>query len=669
MAAFQQWMARLDRAQRSKGFRIVAACVAVALAIVAIVVYSVSSEKVRLDSLARVGEFERQAIEAQGPAPEAEAPKESKDPSGVTLQSKPDDAIKATSQLYQNLVSAQQSTTNVALGIGAVLVLALVVIWLGLGLTYVGLIVVCAITLWLATLVGLGKTAAPVVVGVVALAAAFTALLKLARMLLSGSHPVLSIAHNALLEAVRLRVYLVFILFMMFLLAALPLLQAVDQPLRYRVQSFLQYGTGGSFWVIALLITLFSVATVATEQRDKVIWQTATKPVAAWQYVLGKWLGVSALALVLLTVSATGVFLMTEYLRRQPAIGETTAFVPKDERLLAEDRMLLETEVLTSRQMVGIDPPEFDPKILEENIRLKIDEEKARITTFGSSPEEVASNLARFENEIRGSLGKSVNIAFRTLGPGESRYYVFRGLGEAKRRNVPLTLRYKINVGGNMPDRQYKLTVGFPAMQAAQVLNIPPAQVLTLQLLPSIISDDGTVTMLMANADIFAGVGNPDAMTFSDDTLTLSYSSGSFQWNFLRLMGVLWIKLAFLAMLGVVCGTFLSFPVATLVAVSTFFIAEGTPYLVRALESFSTTDLSGKTQYGNLIIKYIADVVAWLGTPYGNLRPTQRLVDGESLSWAEFAMGALVLGLVTVVMYMAGVMIFRKRELAMYSGQ
>jgi hypothetical protein len=224
-------------------------------------------------------------------------------------------------------------------------------------------------------------------------------------------------------------------------------------------------------------------------------------------------------------------------------------------------------------------------------------------------------------------------------------------------------------VGGNMPDRQYKLTVGFPAMQAAQVLNIPPAQVLTLQLLPSIISDDGTVTMLMANADIFAGVGNPDAMTFSDDTLTLSYSSGSFQWNFLRLMGVLWIKLAFLAMLGVVCGTFLSFPVATLVAVSTFFIAEGTPYLVRALESFSTTDLSGKTQYGNLIIKYIADVVAWLGTPYGNLRPTQRLVDGESLSWAEFAMGALVLGLVTVVMYMAGVMIFRKRELAMYSGQ
>ena len=110
----------------------------------------------------------------------------------------------------------------------------------------------------------------------------------------------------------------------------------VDSPLRYRVQSFLQYGTGGSFWIIAILTLVFSVSTVAFEQRDKTIWQTMTKPVASWQYVLGKWLGVVGLNAVLLTVCASAVFLFTEYLRQQPARGEQSAFVTSTGALTLE---------------------------------------------------------------------------------------------------------------------------------------------------------------------------------------------------------------------------------------------------------------------------------------------------------------------------------------------
>lgn len=668
MTRLRAWLARLDRAQRGKAFRIGASIVVIALAIAAIISYSVAAERTRQDAAARMSEYERAMLEAQAAMPDVEVPTDEAGGDKVKLQAKPEDAIKATAQLYGNIMSAQQSTANVALGITAILVLALVVIWLGLGLTYLGLVLLCAAGLVVAVVLGVAQNVAPLVVGVVALAAAFTALLRVARLALAGSHPVLSVAHNVLLEAVRLKVYLVFILFMMFLLAAMPLLQAVDQPLRYRVQSFLQYGTGGSFWVIALLITLFSVATVATEQRDKVIWQTATKPVAPWQYVLGKWLGVSALALVLLSVSATGIFLMTEHLRRQPAIGEATAFTPKENLLITEDRLLLETEVLTARRVVGIEPMNVDPEQLELNIRQKIEEERQRVATFGMSPEEVRENIAKFEADVRGSLVKGINIAHRTLMPGETKYYEFKGLQEAKRRNVPLTLRYKISVGGNMPDRTYKLTIGFPAMESYQVVNVPPAQVLTMQLSPNIIDEDGSVVMMLANADASIGIGNPQPMSFSDDTLTLSYSAGSFQWNFLRLMTVLWVKLAFIAMIGVACGTFLSFPVATLVAMTTFFVAEGTPFLIRALETFPTTDLAGKTIYPNLVIKSIGDVIAWLGGPYGDLRPTQRLVDGEMLSWGGFLTGVAILGLVTCVMYAAGVSIFRKRDLAIYSG-
>ncbi len=50
------------------------------------------------------------------------------------------------------------------------------------------------------------------------------------------------------------------------------------------------------------------------------------KPVAR-RYLLGKWVGVAALAGVLLAVSSSGVFLFVEYLRNQPAIGEKEAFI------------------------------------------------------------------------------------------------------------------------------------------------------------------------------------------------------------------------------------------------------------------------------------------------------------------------------------------------------
>jgi hypothetical protein len=54
---------------------------------------------------------------------------------------------------------------------------------------------------------------------------------------------------------------------------------------------------------------------------------------------------------------------------------------------------------------------------------------------------------------------------------------------------------------------------------------------------------------------------------------------------------------------------------------------------------------------------------------YADLRPTGRLVDGLRLSWADVSWGVAVLSLCTAVLYVVGVLVFRRRELATYSGQ
>jgi hypothetical protein len=51
-----------------------------------------------------------------------------------------------------------------------------------------------------------------------------------------------------------------------------------------------------------------------------------TKPVASWQYILGKWLGLISLAANLLAICGSAVFLFTEYLKTQPAHGELAAY-------------------------------------------------------------------------------------------------------------------------------------------------------------------------------------------------------------------------------------------------------------------------------------------------------------------------------------------------------
>jgi hypothetical protein len=54
---------------------------------------------------------------------------------------------------------------------------------------------------------------------------------------------------------------------------------------------------------------------------------------------------------------------------------------------------------------------------------------------------------------------------------------------------------------------------------------------------------------------------------------------------------------------------------------------------------------------------------------YSQLKPTATLIDGRMIGWDKVAITVGVLGSITALLYLAAVMIFRKRELAMYSGQ
>lgn len=573
---------------------------------------------------------------------------------------------------FADALESARSPASLTIGVLGVVAVMMLFVWLGLGVSYLGLTAIAAGVGLPLMLFGPTRPFGFVIVGGVQLMLAFMVLLRGAGLLFRPPHPVLAIARNVLSEAVRLKVSTVFIGMLIILLAAMPLVLNGEQPLRYRVQAFLQYANQLTFWVIALLVLFFGAATVAFEQRDKIIWQTMTKPVSAFQYVLGKWLGVATLAAILVMVSSTGVFLFTESLRRAPAGGEIRAYEPRDATLvMTEDRMLLETRILTARKPVLPEMPfEADDPRFERAVEQRI-EDIQRLGDYTPTP----ADRARYRDE---AFREAVS-QFRSIDPRTEQFeeFVFTGLQDPKDRGVPLTLRYRVNAEGNRPDVFYALTFifedGTPVVRERTGLGFSH----TITVAPEMINDEGEIRFRLYNgllmADPSGGGGivfapNTNTITLPPDGLEISYQVGTFRGNFLRVQAVQWVKLAFLAMLAVCASTFLSFPVACLVAVGVFFIAETSGWVTYALPGWGTTDTQGNFDFYRWAIYHFADTVSGAFSVYNDLQPAERLSDGRLLSWSSVAAGSLFLIVVSLVIYLIGVLAMRSRQLAIYSG-
>jgi hypothetical protein len=666
---FRERLSRLDHLQRTKIFKIVASGVVVALALIAIIGYAV-----RQNMPSSAGE-PMSTMPAQDPATLAPA-----DPQASSEELQAQDAAAqmqrvmrsneaATERILNDVLAARQDWGGFAGGVIVVAALCLAVIWMGLALTYLAVVLCAGVVVLPLSMIEATRTMSIIGAGCALLTLAFAALMRGANLLLSASHPIMAVARNTLAEAVRMRVGIIFIVMLIFALAALPTLLDDQQPLRYRVQSFLQYSVGGSFWMTALLVLSFATASVCFEQRDKTIWQTITKPVTHAQYLLGKWVGVVTLAAVLLMVCGAAIFMFTEYLRDQRAQGESQAYVAKEGGGLTDDRKVLEMQVLTARETVMSSEPEVDEEQFAKNLEERVQQEIAYLSQYDDSTKELRlQQEQQIRERLAEELRKSIGVAYRAIAPGGERIYRFEGLLGAKRENRPVILRFKVEAGSNMPDQLYRLTLQFPNNYPF-VETVGLNQFHTIELLPTVIDENGLLELRVQNGDSLSGRMNPETLIFSKDGLEVTYSVGGYRMNYLRVMFVLWIKLGFLAMIAICASTALSFPVACLVSFTVFLSAEGASFILGALEVYQTEGDKGEMLLIPTIISHIADSVATTFKIYSDLKPVPRLVGGLLLSWGSVFMGTAVLMLMTTVLYFTSVIVFKRRELATYSGQ
>lgn len=611
--------------------------------------------------------------------------------------------------------------------IAAVIVIA--VVWLNQTLTavfYEGLAIPLSIVLrwqgqmmWSEAALGIGT-----------MAVVFLTLLQAARVLLDLGWRPLAVARLVLDEAVRMKLALVFIVGLVILIPLLATRMDPEEPLRYRIQTFLSYGTGLSYAMLAVMTLFVSTATVAFEQRDKQILQVITKPITRSQYLIGKWIGVMALNLILLSMVGGSVFWFTQYLRQLPALD------PYDELAVAE-------QVLTAR--VGVPPTLIDhTKESERRARAEIemtpglDMNAATLLSVGQ----------RYFNEFRGrelSVDPAQHKVFRFTGlkpisrtkrvfaqPGQeielstaikhpldvrvvsddgkivyaygTHYLIvansdparlfIRPVGEQAHPNIKIqpdqplriryfpanamTLRFKINSGNNDPGVQFDISFGIPGIPMPLVRRVVLVQTQTMLIPAGAVTDDGELYITVINGAVVRHpqtgelvlIEGPDTIKFPPDGLEVMYKVSSFETNYLRAMLINWIKLGFLAMLGISAATFSSFPVACLLAFAIFLGAETAPYMTEALEYYEVKDkVSGNTYYYRWVIWWISTAMNWMLQSFGSIRPTQNLIEGRVVPWtAVLQTFAVIAGLWTTLSYGVGWIAFRSRQLAIYSG-
>ncbi len=518
---------------------------------------------------------------------------------------------------------------------------------------------------------------------------AFALVVRLALSGLDWASPILAIACGVVREAMRLRIA---VAFAAIAIVAIPLFpQWIDPtttPLRYQIQTFLARSLDTMYVVCAFLTVFLGCATVAFEIRDRQAWLTLSKPVSRLSYLLGKWLGLVVLNACILLVASVAMYAFLVQMRTRPPQDGFDARAVQDEVLVAR--------IGTRPEYAPLAPSELQDAV---NERLRADLNAQADLRAGTRTEiEIKKQFAR---EIAGDYLKQL----RSIGPGLGREYRFTGLMPARTEKPTragsggegtdgadgadggrpamessLTLRYKFYSGESDPHATYPVVfvIGEGDRQTWTDREIVAAQANALPIPAETIADDGSLLIRIVNARVNPnpGPGQPDflpgrtSIAFDIDGLELLHRVGDFGPNLVRAQCVNLLKLSFLGMLAVSLASFLSFPVACLVVFTIFAAGSIAPYLATSVEEYRIRTESQALKTFEAVIKGIAGSVEFSVRSFGEASANGPLVEGRLVSMGLVLRTFALIGVAwSGVVLVLGLAVFRRKELAIYSGQ
>jgi hypothetical protein len=448
-----------------------------------------------------------------------------------------------------------------------------------------------------------------------------------------------AVATNTIKQAIRLKIAAIFIVLLIVLLPIMGFTATGDGTIKGKLQTFVSYGLSLATLLLCLLTIITSVFSVTSDIQQKQIYTVLTKPIRRFQLLLGKLIGVILLDIMLLTLFAAIIYTITIYM-------------PRFSRVTDDELTRLNNEFFTARASLTPAEPDVSQEVLDTYKQLE----------KGGLLGELFLNLSR--DEIITQLTSQKKLEKRAAAVGQELLWEFHNVRPAD-QNENLFIRFKYDVSVNPPDLQVysqwlagdyrqvkygtKIETPIYSFERKDVIRTSRE----IQIPADAVAQDGYLAIGFINVPL-----NDTVVIFPlEDGLEVLYKADTFTANFVRANLLILARLIFLASLGILASTFLSFPVAILLCLVFFFTASFSGFVLESFD-FLSEGLSGVYSYT------LKPIIGFL-PQFDKFSPTKFLIPGRLLSWSTIAQVAAPMACIKApLLLLLGLLIFSYREIA-----
>ena len=448
-----------------------------------------------------------------------------------------------------------------------------------------------------------------------------------------------AVAVNTIKQALRLKIAAVFIVLLLILLPVMGLNMTGDGTLKGRMQAFISYGLSLTTFLLALLTIFVAAYTITSDVKDKQVYTVLTKPIRRFQFVLGKLFGVIVLDAVLLVLFSVIIY-------------SITIMLPT---LLHADKAQIDqvkNEFFTARASLKPDEPDISDEV---------DHAYGKLKQTGEVPAGVDENpIAR--NNYRKELARRIGLRKRAAAVGEELLLEFNNV---KPEDPNIFVRFKYDVAVNPQDLSIysKWIIGdVRQLRMGTSIETPLYSLERKDLIRTFrefevpadaVAGDGYLALAFLNVPL-----NDTVVIFPlEDGLEVLYKADTFTANFGRAVLLIFTRLVFLAALAIFAGSFLSFPVAILLCLAVFTMANMSGFIA---ESFDVVGV-GVTKFYSYVLKPLI----MLMPEFDQLSPSKFLVPARLLSWSLLAkLSFYTVCLKAIPLAIFSLLIFTYREIA-----
>jgi hypothetical protein len=446
-------------------------------------------------------------------------------------------------------------------------------------------------------------------------------------------HSIWAVAINTIKQVLRMKVAVVFTMLLFVLLPALGITTTGDETLKGRLQTFVSYALSLTSFLLCILTIIVSIYSVTSDIEQRQIYTVITKPIRRFQFIMGKLLGVILLNVILLVLFSAIIYTITIY---------TPKFIKVSEEELNEAH----NEFFTARASLTV--PEAD-------VTKEVADKYTELDRRGELPDEMP------RDEIIAQLTKQAQLAKRAAGAGEILLWDFDNV---KPLADSLFIRFKYDVSVNPPDSQvwgkwfvgdyqlFKYGTRSETPIYDEVLKHSVRDFHEIEVPAEVVPEHGHLAVAFMNVPM-----NNVAIIFPPDGLEVLYKADSFTGNFIRAALLILCRLIFLACLGVLAASFLSFPVAILFCFVIFFTASFSGFVLESF-SFLSENIGAVYTYS---IKWLIQLLP----QFDRFNPTKFLVPARLISWSLLAKCALSMVCIKAFLVLIfSLIIFSYREIA-----